>query len=231
MSNTYPNEGGIRGAQFVKFVEVTMASATSKVITGFGTAIDLVEVEMEHPKFANIHTSPSFITKKLSGGDLIKNPENTNAYLAGDGSSVSKDDNFDSIKFSTSLGYADFKAMKAIFKNPAKRAAVCIGFSVQADTGDVPGFLFIMGKALGDLEGDFKEDIITYEITVEGSEVLTYTTTPAEGLTAFNAKMNGTITLIDGSSTWTVPVVPAGSSATADEWDDLLSGKLIIVNK
>jgi len=226
MSNTYPNEGGIRGAQFVRFVPVTMASATSKVITSFGTAVDLLEVEMEHPKFANIHTSPSYITKKLSGGDTIKNPENTNAYLAADGSSVSKDDNFDSVKFSASLGYADFKAMKAIFKNPAMRAAVCIGFSVQADTGDAPGFLFVMGKALGDLEGDFKEDIITYEITVEGSEVLTH----AAGVTNFNTKMAGTVTLIDGSSEWIIPGVPATAS-TSDEWDDLLAGKLIIVDK
>ena len=62
----YPEDIGVKGAQFVRFVPVNMASATSKAISSYGTALDLTVVEMEHPKIANVHTTPSFISKKLT---------------------------------------------------------------------------------------------------------------------------------------------------------------------
>jgi len=218
MASTYPNDITIQGTQFVRFVPVTLTDATGKEIDSFGTAIDFIVVETEHPKFANVHEETTFVSKVLSGGDTLKHPESTNAFLAATGNSTSKTDNYDSIKVMVGLGYDDFVSLKEVITTNTKIASICIGYGRPADGGTMPAYLFIIGKMVGDLEWDSTQDINTVEFTVEGS--VTYTAGGSAAYTDYNTAMSGNITLLDGSTVYPIPEIE-----TAD-YTEILSGTL-----
>jgi len=222
MPDTYPDSIPVKGAQMVR-LSIASLTAGTKVIASYGTAMNFPIVGSEHPKFANVHEDLTYISKKLSGGDTLKHVENSNAYLAASGDAAPKSDNSDSIKFSIAMHYTDFKALKAVWKDTDKRIACAVGYGRIASAETVPGYLFIIGKPLGDLEWDSTEDIQTIDIEIKGGEV--YTAGAAGAVSHFNTAMSGNFTLLNAA---TLPV-PSLSAATASvEYSDLLGGKITV---
>jgi hypothetical protein len=223
---SYPGDVIVRAAQFVRLMPVTLSANTTTIST-FGTPMDFPIVDSEHPKKANLHEKTEYNTRVLSGGDTLKHPKNSAAFNAADGSVAAKSDNADSLKVSIGISYAHYQSLKTVFDDNDMRMAACIGYGRIANGGTIPAYLYIMGKPLGDLEWDLKDDFAFFELTIEGGEVLS---AGSKTVSDFNTAMktgSGTgdgVTLLDQT---TVHIPALVNSTTSSEWDDLLAGKLV----
>lgn len=219
---SYPGDILIKGGQFIRLVPVSLTAST-KIISSFGTKIDFNVVDAEKPKFTNPSQKTEYISKSLTGGDTIKHPKNDAAYMASDGSIASKSDNPNQINFSASASYADAKTLVSIMEDNDMRIAVCISAGRRASDETIVGYYHNLGKLVGDIELDFKEDIIPISLTVEGGEV--FTAASGVDVSAYNTAMSGSINLLKTGSTETIPALVETSGDL--QFSRLLSGKIV----
>lgn len=218
-------ETPIKGLGFVRLVVVSLTAGT-KIIASFGQCIDLVTVEAEKPMFSNPNEKTSYSSKMLTTGIEVKHAKLDSAIYAANGSAASKTDKADKISFTASISGAAKTALLTAMRDTDSRFAVCIGAGRKASNESVIGYYHLIGRMLGDIEEDLKEDIVTVALEVEGGEI--YSLASGVDYTDYNTNVGGAGT----NST----ITPAGRSAvtipdvTSDEFqgtNGLTSGKIV----